>query len=136
MSTQWRAFARFSWIAAVLLAAGLTLTLSLQSLADGSADDQKLLQATSIMVAHKCGSCHTLAAAGLEWDSTIGPDLTHQATRGRSRRWLRLHLKNPGATPDAELEDRFRGKRKLMPSFDHLSERELESVIHFLATLR
>ena len=79
-----------------------------------------------------CSRCHRKGKEGYP----IGPDLTHQATRGRSRRWLRLHLKNPGATPDAELEDRFRGKRKLMPSFDHLSERELESVIHFLATLR
>ncbi len=126
---------RFSWIAALLLAAGLSLTLSLQSLADGSGDERQLVLAKTVMVAHKCGSCHTLEAAGLVWDATIGPDLTHQANRGRSRQWLRLHLKNPEATPDHQLEAQFRGKQKLMPSFDHLSESELDAVIHFLATL-
>ena len=135
MSLNWKTFLKFSWITAGLILAALTLTFSLQSLADNLDDNQKIHLAKQVMLAQKCGFCHTLKVQGFDWAATIGPDLTHQAKRDRSSHWLRLHLKNPEVIPDAEVEEKFRGKVGLMPSFSHLSEQELNSVIYFLTTL-
>jgi len=135
MSVSWKTFLKVSWITAGLIVAALTLTLSLQSLADNLEDDRKLHLAKQVMLAQKCGSCHTLKVQEFDWAATIGPDLTHQAKRARSSHWLRLHLENPEVIPDAELEEKFRGKVRLMPSFSHLSEQELNSVTYFLTTL-
>ena len=134
MSSYWKGFLQIPWFIAALLVVGLALTISLRSLADSAADSRKFVIAREVMVAQKCGSCHTLQAAPLDWNATIGPDLTHQARRGRSPEWLRRHLKDPAHIPDGDLEPPFRGKQKLMPSFEHLSDKELDAVIWFLTS--
>ena len=135
MSSYWKRFLQIPWLLAALLTIGLALTLSLRSLADSAADSREFVLAREVMVAQKCGSCHTLQSAPLRWNATIGPDLTHQARRGRSAAWLRRHLKNPSHIPDGDLELSFRGKQNLMPSFEHLSDQELNAVIRFLTSL-
>ncbi len=136
MSSYWKGFLRIPWFLAALLIVGLALTLSLLSLADSAADSREFVVAREVMVAQKCGSCHTLQSASLHWNATIGPDLTHQARRGRSVEWLRRHLKDPAHIPDGDLEPPFRGKQHLMPSFGHLSDPEMNEVIRFLTSLR
>ena len=136
MSSYWKGFLQTPWLLVALLIVGLALTLSLRSLADSAADRREFVLAREVMVAQKCGSCHTLQAAYLHWNATIGPDLTHQARRGRSAEWLLRHLKEPAHIPDGELETTFRGKQSLMPSFVHLSDQELNAVIRFLTSLR
>ena len=88
------------------------------------------------MVAEKCGSCHTLQGHGLDWSATIGPDLTDQASRGRSPAWLMQYLKDPKSIPADQLEEQFRAKRRLMPSFAHLSDTQLQAIVDFLASSR
>ena len=136
MSSYRKGFLQIPWFLAALLLAGLALTLSLRSLADNAADSRKHVFAREVMVAQKCGSCHTLQAAPFHWNATIGPDLTHQARRGRSAEWLQRHFKDPAHIPDGDVEPPFRGKQNLMPSFAHLSDQELNAVIRFLTSLR
>lgn len=135
MGAFWQGNRRLPWLIFTLLVIGLALTISLQSLADSPAENRDFAFAKGVMVAQKCGSCHTLKSGSLQWNATIGPDLTYQARRGRSAAWLRTHLGDPLRIPDQDLEPVFRGKQKLMPSFDHLSEKELSAVIAFLNSL-
>ncbi len=136
MSSYWKGFLQIPGFLAALLIVGLALTLSFRSLADDASDSREFVFAREVMVAQKCGSCHMLQAAPFHWNATIGPDLTHQARRGRSSAWLLRHLKDPAHIPDGELEPPFRGKQNLMPSFEHLSDQELNAIIRFLTSLR
>ncbi len=135
MTAQEKRLLQIPGFIATLLVLGLLLSISLRSRADSAADNRRINLARDVMVAQKCGSCHTLQAASLDWEATIGPDLSHQARRGRSPEWLRRHLRDPAHIPDRDLEPLFRGKQKLMPAFDHLSDRELDAVIAFLTSL-
>lgn len=82
-----------------------------------------------------CGSCHALQAAGLNYTAAVGPDLTHEAQRGRSAEWLMRQLTEPTAIPDQEVAEGFAGKQSIMPSFKHLSEEELQALVEFLQSL-
>lgn len=60
--------------------------------------------------------------------SRQGPDLTHTASRTgtNTRNWHILHFKNPrGLSPGS-----------VMPSFDYLSEAELEALTAYMLTLK
>ncbi len=93
-------------------------------------------RAKQIIASNRCGSCHTLQAQGLNLSGEIGPDLTHQARRGRQTKWLKNQLKNPHSVPDEEVTTGFEGRQKWMPRFDKLDEPDLEAVVHFLQSLK
>lgn len=82
-----------------------------------------------------CGACHALQAAGLNFTAAVGPDLTHEARRGRSAEWLRRQLTEPTSIPDEEVAEGFAGRQSIMPSFKQLSEEELQALIEFLQSL-
>ncbi len=84
---------------------------------------------------NECGLCHTLQARGLNLTGKIGPDLSEQAHRERSPRWLKEQITNPVSIPDHEVVPGFEGKQKLMPRFNRTSDRELNAVIEFLRSL-
>jgi len=64
-----------------------------------------------------CRGCHTVHGAG----GRIGPDLT-AVTGRRSDDWIRAQIKNSNE----------HNPRSRMPSFSHLSELEIRSLIAFL----
>jgi cytochrome c1 len=91
--------------------------------------------AKSVIRNSDCGLCHTLQARGLNLTGKIGPDLSEQAHRDRSPRWLKEQITNPVSIPDHEVVPGFEGKQKLMPKFNRTSDRELNAVIEFLRSL-
>lgn len=65
-----------------------------------------------------CFTCHKLDGQG----GTIGPDLSIEGTRGRSREWLIGHFKDPPQyTPGS-----------VMPSFKNLTPEQLQALATFL----
>jgi len=65
-----------------------------------------------------CFMCHQLDGEG----GTVGPDLSVEGTRGRTREWLIGHFKDPPAyTPGS-----------IMPPFTNLTDEQLEALATFL----
>lgn len=126
-----------SWTTIVVccLAAFVQSACLLESRADQRPASGRQRLAKEVIVTHKCGTCHTLAARGLRLDGTVGPDLTRQGLRGRSASWLRRQLLAPRSIPDSEVAVGFEGMQKVMPPHD-LSEVELEALVEFLNSLR
>ena len=64
---------------------------------------------------------------GLAGVARVGPDLSHQATRGESgsAAWIRDHLIDP----------RAHRSWSVMPSYGHLTEQELNAVYVYVAGL-
>jgi ubiquinol-cytochrome c reductase cytochrome b subunit len=68
-----------------------------------------------------CGSCHRVNGKG----GTIGPDLSNEGQRGRSREWLKVQIINPKAhVPDST-----------MPAITSLSEQQMNELIDYLLSL-
>jgi cbb3-type cytochrome oxidase cytochrome c subunit len=66
-----------------------------------------------------CINCHSFKGKGGE----MGPDLT-SVTRRRSDRWIREQIRN----------SRKHNPGSRMPSFDHLSGRQIDTIIRYLKT--
>jgi mono/diheme cytochrome c family protein len=65
-----------------------------------------------------CFTCHRLNGEG----GKVGPDLTVEGTRGRTRDWLVGHFKKPSSyTPGS-----------MMPDFTNLTDEQLEAFSTFL----
>jgi len=103
-----------------------------ESRADSSTSEASNTLARQVILRNNCGSCHTLQVPSLELTGKVGPDLTHQAQRSRSKEWLRRQLTDPLSIPDGEVAGGFEGKQKFMPRFLHLSDRELSALVEFL----
>ncbi|MGH9394142.1 MAG: c-type cytochrome [Terriglobales bacterium] len=69
-----------------------------------------------------CLMCHRFQGEGED----VGPDLTREATRGRTPAWLVGHFKNPPAF----------SKDSMMPAFDHLSPAQLQALVALLENAR
>ena len=68
-----------------------------------------------------CTACHKVSGAG----GTLGPDLSSEANRGRSRDWLVAQLQNPKA----------RNPHSIMPAFTSLGKQDLDSLVGYLLSL-
>ncbi len=68
-----------------------------------------------------CPSCHRINGQG----GTIGPDLSNEGSKGRSRDWLATEVLNPGA----------HNPQTIMPSFDTLSDKQVNSLVDYLLSL-
>jgi len=68
-----------------------------------------------------CSACHMINGVG----GTIGPDLTHVGSR-RTREWILDHFKNPDAYVPGSA----------MPSYGHLSEKELNDLTDYITSLK
>jgi mono/diheme cytochrome c family protein len=68
-----------------------------------------------------CMGCHTVNGRG----GTVGPNLSDEADKGRSRQWLTTQIRDPRANdPDT-----------LMPSYDNLSKDKVSDLVDYLMTL-
>ena len=120
----------------VLVLFVLILPNSRRSMGGQSLREKDYSLAKKVMVTQKCGSCHALRGHDLNWDATIGPDLTNASSRQRSPAWLRQYIRVPESISEDELDVQYNSRKGIMPSFAHLSSRELEAIVHFLMTAR
>ena len=65
-----------------------------------------------------CFMCHRLSREG----GGVGPDLTTEGTRGRTKEWLIGHFKDPPAYVHGSL----------MPPFKNLTDEQLQALTAFL----
>jgi len=78
-------------------------------------------QGSRLVASLGCDGCHSIDGRG----GSVGPDLSDEATRGRSRKWLATQIKDPKAhNPDT-----------IMPSFGTLSDRQLNDLLDYLMSL-
>ena len=69
-----------------------------------------------------CVACHRVGGAG----GSIGPDLSGEGLKGRSRPWLADHLRNPKSHDPATV----------MPSFVALGDKAISQMVDYLLTLK
>jgi len=91
--------------------------------------------AKSVITDQSCGSCHTLKNADFDLTGTVGPDLSNEASRHRSKEWLLKQLTTPTAISDNDIPG-FEGQQVVMPSYGRvLSNEELNTLIQYLIGL-
>lgn len=120
----------------VLVLFVLISTDSSRSVGDQSLRAKDFSLAKKVMVTQKCGSCHALRGHDLNWDATIGPDLTNESSRQRSPAWIEQLLRAPKSISEDQLDAQYNPQKGIMPSFAHLSNKELEAIVYFLMTVR
>lgn len=76
----------------------------------------------TIFQASGCAGCHAIRGVG----GAVGPDLSDEANLGRTRQWLSVQIRDP--------KTHFPGT--IMPSFNRLSDLQLDSLIDYLLSLR
>jgi len=69
-----------------------------------------------------CIGCHTINGKG----GSVGPELSNESGRGRSRGWLTIQIRDP----------RSHYANSPMPAFTRLSDREVGELVAFLESLR
>jgi len=93
----------------------------------GQAATQAVLSAdekagSDLFKAQGCIACHRIGSTG----GNIGPDLSGEGIRGRSRQWLSDHLRNPKAHDPTTA----------MPSFAALSDKANSQLVDYLLSLK
>ena len=68
-----------------------------------------------------CISCHRINGEG----GSVGPDLSNEGKRGRSREWLTKQIRNPKAHVPTSL----------MPPFTSLSDQQVDYIVDYLMSL-
>ena len=68
-----------------------------------------------------CMSCHTVDGKG----GKVGPNLSNEADKGKSREWLTTQIENP----------RAHDPQTIMPAFNNLSEEQVNDLVDYLMTL-
>lgn len=68
-----------------------------------------------------CIGCHSVMGSG----GSAGPDLSNEASRGRSRQWLIQQIQNPMS----------HDPNTIMPAFSSLSSQEVNQLVDYLGTL-
>jgi ubiquinol-cytochrome c reductase cytochrome b subunit len=69
-----------------------------------------------------CVACHRIGSTG----GNIGPDLSGEGLKGRSRQWLSDHLRNPKADDP----------KTVMPAFAALSDQAASQLVDYLLSLK
>ncbi len=88
---------------------------SVSRLSTSARRGQKLVQSLG------CKGCHSLGGSG----GSVGPDLTNEAQRHRTRGWLLRQLEDP----------RSHDSTSVMPSFASLSASDLDALVDYLMSL-
>lgn len=68
-----------------------------------------------------CMGCHTVNGKG----GAVGPNLSDEAGRGRSRQWLTTQIGNP----------KQNDPQSIMPAFNNLSNEKINDLVDYLMTL-
>jgi ubiquinol-cytochrome c reductase cytochrome b subunit len=82
---------------------------------------QNVKEGQQLFHSQGCISCHRVNGEG----GSIGPDLSGEGKRGRSRDWLMTQIRNPKAHDTASI----------MPPFTALSDRQVNSLADYLMSL-
>jgi sulfur oxidation c-type cytochrome SoxX len=69
-----------------------------------------------------CRECHTVDGKG----GQVGPDLSDEGHRGRSRQWLETQIRNP----------RAHDPNTAMPAWDNLPGRQVDDLVDYLESLK
>ncbi|MGZ6219329.1 MAG: cytochrome b N-terminal domain-containing protein [Syntrophales bacterium] len=77
---------------------------------------------SELLKSNGCAACHRIGGAG----GSIGPDLSGEGIKGRSRQWLGDQLRNPKAHNPASN----------MPSFAALGDKAIEQLVEYLLSLK
>ncbi|HTE31902.1 MAG TPA: cytochrome c, partial [Chryseolinea sp.] len=103
----------------------------------GNSSDSSAISTDSITIAHgkasfenKCASCHNFSGNG------IGPQLAG-ITLQQPIEWIKGFIKNPKKVIDAgdtTAQKLFKEYKAAMPSFDYLSNEEIDALIAFIGT--
>ena len=81
----------------------------------GVASGQKLFETVG------CMGCHTVNGKG----GNVGPNLSDEADKGKSREWLTTQIENPRAHNPATI----------MPAFSNLSQEQVSDLVDYLMSL-
>jgi ubiquinol-cytochrome c reductase cytochrome b subunit len=76
------------------------------------------MQGHGLFTSTNCTVCHSINGAG----GTVGPDLSHEAGKGRSRQWLIDQIKNP----------KMHSPASIMPAFSNLTQEQLNDLAEYL----
>jgi mono/diheme cytochrome c family protein len=68
-----------------------------------------------------CMGCHMVNGKG----GMVGPDLSDEADKGKSRKWLTTQIRDPKANDPTTI----------MPAFDNLSDKKVDYLVDYLMTL-
>jgi mono/diheme cytochrome c family protein len=68
-----------------------------------------------------CMGCHMVNGEG----GRVGPDLSDEANKGRSRKWYTIQIRNP----------RENDPQSIMPAYNNLSDQKVNDLIDYLMTL-
>jgi mono/diheme cytochrome c family protein len=68
-----------------------------------------------------CMGCHMVNGKG----GAVGPDLSDEVGRGRSRQWLTTQIRNP----------KENDPQTIMPAFNNLSDEKINDLVDYLMTL-
>ena len=68
-----------------------------------------------------CMGCHIVNGKG----GVVGPDLSDEADKGRSRQWLTTQIRDPKSNDPASI----------MPAYNNLSEEKIKDLVDYLMTL-
>jgi sulfur oxidation c-type cytochrome SoxX len=69
-----------------------------------------------------CQECHMVGGKG----GTVGPDLSDEGNKGRSREWLKTQIRNP----------RAHTLQTSMPAWGNLSEQQVDDLVDYLENLK
>ena len=87
-----------------------------------TATPESISRGSAIFQSSGCSSCHAINGIG----GVIGPGLSDEANRGRTHVWLSVQIRNPKAHfPDT-----------IMPSFNKLTDRQVNDLIDYLFDLK
>ncbi len=68
-----------------------------------------------------CTACHMISGSG----GNVGPDLSGEGEKGRSREWLKTQIRNPKA----------HDPKSLMPAYTSLTDKQVDQLIEYLLNL-
>ncbi len=91
---------------------------STQAAPPSSSDQELIAYGRTLYRQEGCFMCHQLDGQG----GKVGPDLTHEGSRGRTDAWLIGHFKDPSAYSPGSI----------MPAFKNLTARQLQALTAFL----
>jgi ubiquinol-cytochrome c reductase cytochrome b subunit len=104
------------------LEAGKTTTSSPPTAAAPAAPPAGEKAGADLFKSQGCAACHRIGGTG----GSIGPDLSGEGLKGRSREWLADQLRNPKA----------RNPSSLMPSFAALNQVQVGQLVDYLQSLK
>jgi sulfur oxidation c-type cytochrome SoxX len=86
-----------------------------------SGQSASVIHGAQVFNANNCAACHRVSGTG----GTIGPDLSNEATRNRSRDWLIAQIQNPKA----------HNPSSIMPPYPGISKKDLNDLVDYLLSL-